>query len=247
MSVSDALHGPRQKVLVEACVASVADSIAAAEGGARRLELNRALDRDGLTPPPALLDDVLAATTLPVIVMVRPHDRGFVYTEEEVAGMLDSTRELVERGAAGVAVGPLTAAGRVNRTQLRALLAAADGAEVVFHRAFDIVASMFESLELLIDCGVMRVLTSGQAPTALEGIDAIRRLHARAAGRIEILPGAGVGPANAAAIVEQTGCHQLHGTFRDPDRPGGGTDRRTVAGVCAAAEAAWSARTEESR
>lgn len=247
MSVSDAPHGPRPTVLVEACVASVADSIAAEEGGARRLELNRALDRDGLTPPPALIDDVLAATELPVIVMVRSHDRGFVYTEEEIAGMLDSTRDLVGRGAAGIAVGPLTAAGRVNRTHLRAFLAAADGADVVFHRAFDVVASMFESLELLIDCGVTRVLTSGQAPTAAGGIDAIRRLQERAAGRIEILPGAGVGPANAAAIVEQTGCHQLHGTFRDPGRSGEGTDRRTVAAVCAAAEAAWSARAKRSR
>lgn len=229
---------PRPPLLVEACVASITDASAAAAGGAHRLEVNRQLHRDGLTPPPHLVRGVLQVTGLPVIAMVRPHDRGFVYTPSEIDEMVDDARELVELGAAGVAVGPLTREGAVHRKQLRMLRDAARGADVVFHRAFDVASSMEETLETLIDAGVTRVLTSGQAPTAEQGIDALRRLRRQADGRIEILPGAGIRPDNAAEIVAGTGCDQLHGTFRDPGAPAGGTSADVVAAVLAAASAA---------
>ena len=91
------------------------------------------------------------------------------------------------------------------------------GPQWVFHRAFDEVVDPFEELEVLVDLGVTRVLTSGQAPTAVEGIDVLRRLTEQADGRIEVLPGAGVGPQNASRLVRGVGCTQLHGSFRGPD------------------------------
>ena len=86
-----------------------------------------------------------------------------------------------------------------------------------FAIALDRLVDQRRSLEPLIDCGVRRVLTSGGAATALEGIDRLRELVEWARGRIEILPAAGICAANARQLIQATGCTQLHGTFRhDP-------------------------------
>lgn len=240
-------RGPRPGILIEACIASVADARAAMAGGAHRLELNRDLDRDGLTPGRELLEAVLSVTDLPVIVMIRPHDDGFVYSETEIDAMLEAAQTSLAAGAAGIAVGPLTETGAVGPS-LRGFVAASGGRDVVFHRAFDRVRHPEQALDTLISMGVTRVLTSGQATTAEEGIPLLADLVRQAEGRIEILPGAGVRPDSAGAIVRGTGCMQLHGSFRDPIRPDRGTDAATVARVRRQANAALNrdpgARTE---
>ena len=208
---------------------------AAAAGGATRLELNRDLHRDGLTPPTRLLRDVLAASGLPVVAMVRPHDDGFRYDAGQLDDMARAADELLAAGAAGIAVGPLDPLGAVDRDALGRFVEIVDTRDVVFHRAFDRVADRAAALEELIDAGVVRVLTSAGAPTAAEGVDGLAALVRQAKGRIGILPGGGVGPDNAATIVRATGCRELHGTFRDPRRPSGGTDARVVSRVRRAA------------
>jgi copper homeostasis protein len=228
---------PPSGVLIEACITSVDDARAAEAGGADRLELNRDLARDGLTPSTALLRAVLAAIDLPTVVMVRPHDRGFAYSRSEVDRLRRDAGELLAAGAAGIAVGPLTRSAKVHPGHLVSLVETAEGADVVFHRAFDRVADVTAGLECLIEAGVTRVLTSGQAVTAREGIPILAGLVRQARGRIEILPGAGVGPDTAGEIVRRTGCRQLHGTFRDPNCPDAGTDTDIVARVRAAASA----------
>ena len=84
----------------------------------------------------------------------------------------------------------------------------------MFSRAIDVVPDWREGLEALMELGVTRVLTSGQAPAAPQGADTIRAMRAYAAGRIQILPGCGVRPDNAAALLAESGCEQLHGSFQ---------------------------------
>ena len=45
---------------------SVADAVAAEKGGAGRLEVVRALEAGGLTPPISLVKDIVAAVSIPV-------------------------------------------------------------------------------------------------------------------------------------------------------------------------------------
>lgn len=217
-------------LIVEACVASVGSAIEAHLGGADRIELNRALDRDGLTPSDTLCHDVVMAVPLPVVVMVRPHDRGYAYTASEWETMEADVDRLLARGAVGVAIGALHEDRTVDAARIRRIVDRAQGAQVVCHRAFDETPDPYEALEALIDCGVSRVLTSGQARTAPEGVDTLARLVELADGRIEILPGAGLSPSNVAPLVEATGCRQVHGTFQDSTAPAG-TDRTVVAAV----------------
>ena len=62
-------------VLIEACVASATDAIHAEEVGADRIELNQDLSRDGLTPAVGEVQAALSGLTVPLVVMVRPHDQ----------------------------------------------------------------------------------------------------------------------------------------------------------------------------
>jgi copper homeostasis protein len=105
------------------------------------------------------------------------------------------------------------------------LVERAGGRPVVFHRAFDATADPFEALEALIDLGFTRVLTGGHQRRAIDGIDQLRALVERAAGRIEILPGGSVRADNAAEIVARTGADQIHLApvefVEDPTWPGG--------------------------
>ncbi len=174
--------------------------------------------------------DVVMAVPLPVVVMVRPHDRGYAYTDGEWDAMEADVERLLARGTVGVAIGALREDRTVDASRIRRIVDRAEGGQVVCHRAFDETPDPYEALEALIDCGVTRVLTSGQARTAPEGVETLARLVEVADGRIEILPGAGLSPSNVSQLVASTGCRQVHGTFQDPT-VAAGTNRTVVAAV----------------
>ena len=97
-----------------------------------------------------------------------------------------------------------------DRWRTKDMMQAVPGCPVVFHRAFDLVPDWRKGLETLIDLGVTRVLTSGQAPSAVHGIPVLREMIRFAQGAIEILPAAGIRPDNVRQIVEETGGTQVH-------------------------------------
>lgn len=71
------------------------------------------------------------------------------------------------------------------------------GMEFTFHRAFDWIENPLVELHNLMDLGVDRLLTSGQKPTAMEGIALLKQLKHVSEGKIEIMPGSGVNIENA--------------------------------------------------
>ncbi len=207
---------PNPHIIIEACVDSVESAIAAQKGGADRLELNLALDLDGLTPSMGLFKEVKKAVSLPIIVMIRPRGYGFVYSDQEFATMQADIDAFLEAGIDGIAIGFLTNQLKIDQQRTRQVVNQIEEKECVFHRAFDVTPGMPEALEALIDCGVKRVLTSGQQPSALAGSKQLTQLIELADNRIDILPGAGIKPTNVAQLIMQTGCRQVHGTFKTP-------------------------------
>lgn len=197
-------------VLVEACVDSVASALAAERGGARRLELCDNLFDGGTTPSAGMISAVKAAVQIPVFVIVRPRGGGFVYTHDEMGVMrldIEAARML---GADGVVVGVLTRDAKVDAEQLRTLVAAAGELPVTFHRAFDLTQDRDQALETLMHAHVRRVLTSGGAPSALEGVEAIGALVKRAAGQIDVMAGGGVREETVQEIVHRSGVREVH-------------------------------------
>ena len=203
--------------LLEVCCGNLESVDAAVAGGARRIELCADLELDGLTPPMAWLRAVKGRyPDLTVHVLIRPRDGDFVYSSEEADLVALQTEAALVFGADGIVLGGLTDEGDVDLELMGQLVSLVDSfnpahrASITFHRAFDVCRQPFEALEQLIGLGCDRILTSGQEATALEGSDMLRELHRRACGRIGILPGGGVTPANAARILSLTGCSEIH-------------------------------------
>ena len=197
-------------ILIEACCGSADDALEASRGGADRVELNAALYLGGLTPSVGSLRVLREASAVPVMAMLRPREGGFHYTETAFASMLADGEHLLSAGADGLVFGCLTPDGEIDEPRVRALVALCGGRPAVFHRAIDVVPDWRRALEALIRCGVTRVLTSGQAKTALLGAQTIAQMVRFAQGAIEILPGAGVTPDNVLELLEITGCTQVH-------------------------------------
>jgi copper homeostasis protein len=142
--------------------------------------------------------------------MIRPREGGFCYSPGEFEVMLEDTAALGEAGAAGIAFGILRPDGTVDGERCGKLIEAAGPMETVFHRAFDVVPDWRAAMDSLCGLGVLRILTSGQAPSAESGSALIRRMREYAAGRIGILPGGGIGLHNVQSLVEKTGCKEIH-------------------------------------
>lgn len=237
------------RVVLEIAVQDVAGARAAVAAGADRLELCVALAATGgLTPSAGLVRHVVAAAGVGVHVLVRPRAGGFAYTAEELAVQVADVRAVLDAGAAGVVVGALTPRAAVDAAALAALVAAADGSDVTFHRAFDVVADRAAALEALAAHGVRRVLTSGGAPRAGQGVEALAALtgRARALG-VEVMAGGGVRTEDVAPLVG-AGVDAVHLSARrvvaGDGGPGGGGEGgydATDAGLVAAARAALDA------
>lgn len=199
------------QVCLEICCGSAEDALAAWKGGADRVELNSDLFHGGLTPTVGALRVIKAAAPkLPVLCMVRPREGGFCYTDVEFQVMLEDARVLLENGADGIVFGILHEDGTVDVARSKRLLEVIGSHESVFHRAIDVTPDWATALDTLIELGVTRVLTSGQRPTVPEGIDTLRAMFTRAAGRIQILPGGGILPENAAWCRNRIGVDMLH-------------------------------------
>lgn len=200
-------------IQLEICCGSGQDARVAQAAGADRIELNAALALGGLTPTLGALEQALE-TSLPVMAMVRPREGGFCYTEGEFDCLLRDARSLLRAGASGLVFGCLHPNGTVDADRCREVLALLHGQDSVFHRAIDVTPCWRAALDTLIGLGFTRVLTSGQAPSAPEGAATLRAMVDHAAGRIQILPGAGIRPSNAAALLRDTGCTQVHASLR---------------------------------
>lgn len=208
-------HGSREcagakPIIIEAAVESLESALGAEAAGANRLELCANLNDGGTTPSASLIAEVLDKTQLSVFVMIRPRGGGFVYTDDEIAVMTRDIEHARSTSIAGIVTGVLTPDARVDVERTRSLLSAAAGLAVTFHRAFDSAESLPDALEQLIQIGVTRILTSGGAPTALEGASVISALVAQARNRITIIAGGGIREKNVRDVIARTGVREVH-------------------------------------
>ena len=200
------------KRLLEVCTGNLASVIAAVKGGAERIELCSALSLDGLTPSIGLLKYVRQTyPQLKIHVLIRSCEGGFVYSKDDLETMLLDIHE-ASAYADGIVCGALTPEGDIDTEALRLMVEASEGKPFTFHRAFDKCRNPQEALEQMINAGCKRILTSGQQPSAEQGIPLLHELNKQAKGRIIIMPGGGVNEKNARLILDQTGCMEIHGS-----------------------------------
>ncbi|MBY0398419.1 MAG: copper homeostasis protein CutC, partial [Thermoleophilia bacterium] len=149
-------------VSLEVCADSVEGMLAAARGGADRIELCSALEVGGLTPSAGQMARA-ARLGVPVHALIRSRAGDFCFGPDEVAAMLEDIGAAKAAGLAGVVIGASRSDGRLDEETLSALRSAAGRMSVTLHRAFDLVPDFGEAVEAAVRLGFERILTSGGA------------------------------------------------------------------------------------
>ena len=182
---------------------------AAIAGGADRIELCAALDLGGLCPSAGLL---AAATRspVPVYVMIRPRVGDFVFSKSDIDAMLRDVDAVRSAGLAGVVLGASLADGSLDVETLERLCRASAGLGKTLHRAVDLCPDLVAAVDIAVQLGFDRILSSGGAPKAIEGLETLKAMNRAAAEKLSIMPGSGVTAENATQIVAMTGARELH-------------------------------------
>ena len=206
----------KEKIVVEVCANSIESALAGQSGGAVRIELCDNPAEGGLTPSLECIRRARNGLNIQLYVLIRPREGDFVYDDPEFEKMKQDIRLCGESGCDGVVVGMLTPQGTVDTHRCAELIQTARkfSMGVTFHRAFDCCSDLFQSLEDIIGLGCDRILTSGGKNSAPEGAPVIKQLIDQAAGRIRIMPGAGIRIENVLELVRITGLKEFHGTFQ---------------------------------
>ena len=209
----------REEFKFEICANSVESCLAAQEGGADRVELCAGIPEGGTTPSYGeikLARKLLTKTKLHVII--RPRGGDFLYTPLELERMEEDIRICRELGVDGVVFGCLTEEGEIDRKANRRLVELARPMSITFHRAFDRTADPMKALEDIISLGCNRILTSGQQPKAIDGINLLAQLEKKLKEYplppIQLLAGSGVNEENIRQIFDATGIHEYHFSAR---------------------------------
>jgi copper homeostasis protein len=196
------------RTLLEIACFSYKAAWAADAAGADRIELCEGHAKGGLTPQNETLIETIRRTKIPVFCMVRSREDD-IYSGAETADLCKSIFFFKARNVNGIVTGALTPGGEIDATACYELLKAARPMSVTFHRAFDRCADRDEAIKVLIGLGIDRLLTSGGAASALQGLMEIKRLQKTYGRHITIIPAGAVRAANVTAVLE-TGCREIH-------------------------------------
>lgn len=194
-------------IILEVCVDTAA-GLFACQGRADRVELCSALSVGGLTPTPGLVD-LARASDVPVHAMIRPRTGDFEFDDHDIECCLHDISAVRQAGLAGVVLGA-TKGGALNLDALRQMSRAAGRLEMTLHRVIDILVDPEQAIEDAIALGFARILTSGGAPKAFDGLARLRQMQQVAKGRIEIMVGSGVTPDTVEMIAQATGITSFH-------------------------------------
>ena len=198
------------KFTLEVCVDSVESALAAVRGGADRLELCGNLIIGGTTPEAGLFEEIRQVSNIRTYVLIRPRYGDFCYSDYEFRVMARAVRKFRMLGAEGVVIGILKPDGSLDMERMRQLTEEAGNMSVTLHRAFDVCADPFETMEQAKELGIDTILTSGQQNHCLDGKDLLRELVRREDGKITIQVGAGVDARTIRILQPYTGAHAFH-------------------------------------
>lgn len=206
-----------EPITLEVCVDSPAGLAAAVAGGADRIELCSALDIGGLTPGVGLLR-VAAACPVPMVAMIRPRGGDFRFDDAETELMLHEIDAVAAAGLQGVVLGASLPDGQLDAATLARLVrrAAGHGLRCTLHRAIDLCPDPAQAVGVAIHLGFERILTSGGARSAPEGLAGLERCFKAAAGRITIMPGAGINADNVHLLRARLPLTDVHASCSEP-------------------------------
>lgn len=195
---------------IELCAASVTAIKLAKELNFDRIELCENLVQGGITPSAGRIEYALE-TGIETHILIRPRPGGFYYSKEEISIMIADIKTAKRMGANGVVVGALNNYRAIDEETLKAFIDAADGIEVTYHRAFDdCVLDWQKRIDILINTGVVRLLTSGLASNITNGIPVLKEMKDYIDGKIQLMPGGGINASNVSRIIKEVEPDAVH-------------------------------------
>jgi copper homeostasis protein len=201
---------PLMKALqLELCAASVEALTLAKTHGFDRIELCQNLEQGGLTPSAGLIGQALNLG-LETHVLIRPRAGGFHYEQAEIEVIQREIEFCKNLGVQGVVVGLLKSNFELDKSLLQDLMQLAPELDWTFHRAFDESLDWKRSLDVLMELGFKRVLTSGFASNVEIGLPILLQMCEYANGRIEIMAGGGVNAGNIAKLAQIPNIAAVH-------------------------------------
>jgi copper homeostasis protein len=203
-----------KKYIIEIATSDFVTTKSAVEGEADRIELCANLAEGGTTPSFGTIKQCREAFDVLLYPIIRPRGGDFLYTDEEFAIMLQDVKLCKQLGCDGIVIGLLNADGTIDVKRTSILIEAAYPLGVTFHRAFDRCKDPLTALEQLIEIGCERILTSGQQPSVMDGVELVTELQQKADERIIIMPGSGVRKENIKMLAKKTGCVEFHSSLR---------------------------------
>lgn len=185
-------------------------ALVAQQNGADRVELCDAIEVGGTSPTIEVVQQVRANVSVDLYVMIRPRGGNFVYSDVEFQWMKTTILAFKELKVDGFVFGILNENNQIDKGKNKELVELAHPLPCTFHRAFDEVSDVFQSLEEVIDCGFTTLLTSGQAQNVVDGVAILLELVRKANNRIIIMPGGGLRSSNIEFILEKTAALFYH-------------------------------------
>jgi copper homeostasis protein len=198
-------------MILEACVENLTEALIAQDRGAARIELCDNLATGGTTPSFGTIALCKKMLKIPVVVMIRPRGGNFSYSTPEIESMIEDIRICNQIGTYGIAVGALTTSGEVDTGIMRRFIREAGSMQVTFHKAIDETVHIEKEISRLTHLGIHRVLTSGGAPTALEGAIMLNRLIQITQGKLTILAAGKVSSSNLHTLADLIQTTEFHG------------------------------------
>ena len=196
--------------ILEICCDSLESALIAEKSGANRIELCEDLLAGGVTPSAAKIKLLKKHLQIPVAVLIRPRPGDFVYNQWEKETIIENIKIAKQLGADAIVGGALNMDLSIDGDFTKVMIEATRPLPFVFHKAFDVCKNDLEALNLLVDLGVNRLLTSGQKNTALEGQENIAQYIEQFGQRIEIMAGGGIRPNNMPELKKEEGLQQFH-------------------------------------
>ena len=200
--------------ILEVCANGYESALAAQNGGAKRVEFCDNLAEGGTTPSYGQLALAKRNLSIEIWPIIRPRGGDFLYSDIEFDLMKEDVKICKSLNCDGVVTGILKANGSVDTERMQTLAKIAFPMRIAFHRAFDMCNDMEKALEDLIDLGIVRVLSSGGAVSAITGTETLAKLVKQANGRIDIMPGAGVNKNNLKTLISKTGATNYHASAK---------------------------------
>jgi copper homeostasis protein len=218
---------------LEIIVDTLEDALRAEDAGATQLDLKADFPKGGITQSAGMIERVCLTLEIPIMVMIRPHARGFVMSDADIDTMCSDIRIARSLGAEHFLLGCLDREGDIDQeAYLRFQDAAGDG-YLHSHLVWEVAANPMQAMDDLITLGVRSARTTGGG--GLEGkvamnLPAVQSFAQHAKGKLDLFLAGGVHAGNVERIISETNITNIHvgSGAREPTNPEGLVDEKKV-------------------